>query len=197
MIWGRFAPIWMSICERLLSRGVSIPLDEFRAMDKSRRAAITESEQLQAEQNSLSREIGKLRKEGADTDALQLRSRQMGDRAGELAKQVVEVDARFREMLAGIPNVPHDSVPVGKSAEDNVVVRTFGEPGKFDFEPKAHWDLGPDLGILDFDRAAKITGARFAVYWGWARSWSGRSSISCSTRIPASTATPKCFRPSW
>jgi seryl-tRNA synthetase len=71
----------------------------------------------------------------------------------------------FREMLAGIPNVPHESVPVGTSAEDNVEVRRSGEPRAFDFEPKSHWDLGPDLGILDFDRAAKITGARFAVYW--------------------------------
>jgi seryl-tRNA synthetase len=90
----------------------------------------------------------------------------MGDRVAELAKEVEAVDAQFREMLAGIPNVPHESVPVGKSAEDNVVIRTSGEPGRFDFVPKAHWDLGPELGILDFDRAAKITGARFAVYWG-------------------------------
>src|SRR5947209_20060898 len=90
----------------------------------------------------------------------------MGDRASELAKQVEEVDSQFREKLAGIPNVPHASVPVGKSADDNVLVRSFGEPRSFDFEPQAHWDLGPALGILDFDRAAKITGARFAIYMG-------------------------------
>jgi seryl-tRNA synthetase len=90
----------------------------------------------------------------------------MGDRAGELGKVVDEVDVQFREMLAGIPNIPHESVPAGKSADDNVEVRAFGEPRKFDFEPQAHWDLGPALGILDFDRAAKITGARFAIYMG-------------------------------
>ena len=163
---GAFRSNLDAIAERLSTRGVVLPLDEFRDLDKSRRAAITESEQRKAEQNSLSVAIGKLRREGANTDELQTRSRQMGDRAAELSKQVEEVDARFREMLAGIPNLPHESVPTGKSADDNALVRTFGEATKFDFEPQAHWDLGPALGILDFDRAAKITGARFALYVG-------------------------------
>jgi seryl-tRNA synthetase len=163
---GTFRANLDAIAERLSTRGLTLPLDEFRALDTRRRAAITESEQLKAEQNSLSKEIGKLRREGANTDDLQTRSREMGDRAGELGKVVDEVDVQFREMLAGIPNIPHESVPAGKSADDNVKVRAFGEPRKFDFEPQAHWDLGPALGILDFDRAAKITGARFAIYMG-------------------------------
>ncbi len=163
---GAFRANLDAIAERLSTRGVTLPLEEYRELDKSRRAAITESEQLRAEQNNLSKEIGKLRKEGANTDEIQLRSRQMGDRATELAKQVEEVDKRFRDLLAGVPNVPHESVPVGRSADDNVVVRTSGEPRQMDFEPQAHWDLGPALGILDFDRAAKITGARFALYMG-------------------------------
>jgi seryl-tRNA synthetase len=163
---GTFRANLDAIAERLSTRGLTLPLDEFRALDTRRRAAITESEQLKAEQNSLSKEIGKLRREGTNTDDLQTRSREMGDRAGELGKVVDEVDVQFREMLAGIPNIPHESVPAGKSADDNVEVRAFGEPRKFDFEPQAHWDLGPALGILDFDRAAKITGARFAIYMG-------------------------------
>ena len=163
---GAFRANLDAIAERLSTRGVTLPLEEYRELDKSRRAAITESEQLRAEQNNLSKEIGKLRKEGANTDEIQLRSRQMGDRATELAKQVEEVDKRFRDLLAGVPNVPQESVPVGRSADDNVVVRTSGEPRQMDFEPQAHWDLGPALGILDFDRAAKITGARFALYMG-------------------------------
>jgi seryl-tRNA synthetase len=154
-----------TVAARLATRGTVLPLDEFRDLDKRRRAAITEAEQLRAGQNQLSREVPRLRKEGVDTTELQQRSREMGDRVSELNKLVEEVDSQFREMLAGIPNLPHESVPVGKSADDNVVVRTSGEPPVFDFEPKAHWDLGPQLGILDFDRAAKITGARFAVYW--------------------------------
>ena len=155
-----------SIAARLATRGLTLPLDEFRELDRRRREAITESEQLRAEQNGMSREIARLRKEGVDTTEAQQRSRAMNERIGQLAKDVEEADTRFREMLAGIPNVPHESVPVGKSAEDNVEIRRVGEPTKMDFSPKAHWDLGPELGILDFDRAAKITGARFAVYMG-------------------------------
>jgi seryl-tRNA synthetase len=155
-----------AIAARLSTRGLTLPLDEFRALDQRRRAAITETEQLRAEQNGMSREIARLRKEGADTTEEQQRSREMSDRITELAKQVDVADSGFKEMLAGIPNVPHESVPAGKSADDNVEVRRAGEPPVMNFEPKAHWDLGPELGILDFDRAAKITGARFAVYMG-------------------------------
>jgi len=155
-----------AFASRIATRGLTLPLDEFHALDRRRRAAITESEQLRAEQNAMSREIATLRKEGVDTSAAQQRSREMSDRIAELAKDVETADASFREMLAGIPNVPHESVPVGRSAEDNVEVRRVGEPFAMDFAPKAHWDLGPELGILDFDRAAKITGARFAVYFG-------------------------------
>ena len=154
-----------AVAARLATRGTTLPLEEFRDLDKRRRAAITEAEQLRAEQNQLSRDVPRLRKEGVDTTELQQRSRLMGDRVTELNKLVEEVDSQFREMLAGVPNLPHESVPVGKSADDNVVVRTVGEQPVFSFEPKSHWDLGPQLGILDFDRAAKITGARFAVYW--------------------------------
>jgi seryl-tRNA synthetase len=162
---GLFRAQLDAMAERLATRGLTLPLEEFRDLDQRRRASITEAEKLRAEQNALSREIPKLKKEGQDTTEIQARSRAMGDRVSELQKGVEELDAQFREMLAGIPNVPHESVPVGKSADDNVVVRTSGTPRVFDFEPKSHWDLGPELGILDFDRAAKITGARFAVYW--------------------------------
>jgi seryl-tRNA synthetase len=155
-----------AIASRLATRGLALPVDEYRELDRRRRAAITEREQLQADQNLQSREVARLRKEGADTAELQQRSRAASDRITALAASVEELDAQYREMLAGVPNVPHESVPVGKSADDNVVIRSFGEPPTLDFAPKAHWDLGPDLGILDFDRAAKITGARFAVYFG-------------------------------
>lgn len=155
-----------AVAARLATRGLTLPLDEFHALDQRRRAAITESEQLRAEQNAMSREIARLRKEGVDTAAAQLRSREMSDRITALAKDVETSDSSFKDMLAGIPNVPHESVPVGKSAEDNVEIRRVGEPASMDFAPKPHWDLGPELGILDFDRAAKITGARFAVYVG-------------------------------
>ncbi len=166
---GTFRANLDAIAERLSTRGMTLAVEQFRALDTERRAAITESEGLLAERNKVSREVGQLRKEGksdADTAALQERSRLLGDRIAALNGRTEELDAQYRELMAGVPNIPHESVPVGKSADDNVVIRTVGEPRAFDFEPKAHWDIGPDLGILDFDRAAKITGARFAVYFG-------------------------------
>jgi seryl-tRNA synthetase len=166
---GTFRANLDAIAERLSTRGMTLAVEQFRALDTERRAAITESEGLLRDRNEVSREVGKLRKEGksdADTAALQERSRMLGDRIAALNGRAEELDAQYRELMAGVPNIPHESVPVGKSADDNVVIRTVGEPRAFDFAPKAHWDIGPDLGILDFDRAAKITGARFAVYFG-------------------------------
>jgi seryl-tRNA synthetase len=154
-----------TIAERLATRGFHLSTDEFRQLDAERRQAVTEAEQLKADRNKQSGEISKLRREGVDTTELQQRVRAMGDRISDLDAQVKALDEKFRGMLAGIPNLPNDSVPVGKSSEDNVEVHRWGQPRSFDFEPKAHWDLGPELGILDLERAAKITGARFAVYW--------------------------------
>jgi len=163
---GMFRANLDAVAERLSTRGFTLPVEQFRELDSRRRAAITETEELRRDQNAQSREIARLRKEGADTTDLQRQSREVGERIAALAAVAEEVDAEYRELMAGVPNLPHASVPVGRSAEDNVVIRTWGEPRKLDFEPLAHWDLGPDLGILDFDRAAKITGARFAIYFG-------------------------------
>ena len=154
------------VAERLATRGGSLPLDRFRDLDLKRRAAITEAEQLKAHKNAESLKIGQLKRSGADTTELQKTIREIGDRISARDEEVDAVDREFQELLAGIPNLPHESVPIGRSAEDNVEVRRQGAPPSFDFEPKAHWDLGPELGILDFDRASKITGARFALYWG-------------------------------
>ncbi len=154
------------MAKRLEERGFALNVEEFRELDRKRRAAVTESEQLQAQRNAASAEIGKLRKQGVDTGEAQRQVREMGERMGALEEQVKALDEEFRAMLAGIPNVAHQSVPVGKSSEENVEVRRWGAPRSFDFEPKAHWDLGQELKILDLERAAKITGARFAVYWG-------------------------------
>jgi len=155
-----------AIAKRLTDRGFALDVEAFRKLDTERRAAVTESEQLKAQRNAESQEIAKLRKAGEDTTARQQKVREMGDRIAALDQQATTLDDAFREMMAGVPNVPHESVPTGKSAEDNVEVRRCGAPPVFSFTPKPHWDLGPELGILDFERAAKITGARFAVYWG-------------------------------
>lgn len=151
---------------RLGDRGFRLNVEEFRENDSRRRAALTEAEQLKALRNAESVEIGKLKKAGQDTAELQAKVRTMGDRASVLDEQVKLLDDEFRGQLASIPNIPHESVPKGGGSDDNVEVHRWGTPREFAFEPKAHWDLGPQLGILDFERAAKITGARFAIYKG-------------------------------
>lgn len=155
-----------AIATRLKSRGFGLDVDGWRALDLERRAAVTEAETLKARRNAQSMEIGRLRKGGADTSGAQAQVRSMGDRIAELDAKVAAVDERFRELLTAIPNLPHETVPVGSSEEENVVIRVDATPKALDFQPKAHWDLGPELGILDFERAVKVTGARFAVYWG-------------------------------
>jgi seryl-tRNA synthetase len=155
-----------SVAERLAARGFAFDLDSFRSLDRERRAAVTESESLKAERNAATAEIGKLRREGADTAERQQAVRAMGERIAALEDRARALDEEFREALAAIPNLPHASVPTGPDAAANVEVRREGTPRVMNFAPKAHWDLGPELGILDFDRAAKIAGARFAVYLG-------------------------------
>lgn len=154
-----------SIAERLATRAGVPNLDQFRDLDRKRRAAITETEQLKARVNESSAQIGQLRREGKDTAVQQEQVRALKAEITALDEQVKSLDGEFRDLLTGIPNLPHESVPVGNSEEDNVEVRRVGTPRRFDFEPKAHWDLGSELGILDLERAAKITGARFALYW--------------------------------
>src|SRR6185312_11564037 len=151
-----------SVPARIHSRYRSVP-----GLDAKRRAVVTESEQLKAQRNEESGKISKLRKEGVDTSGQQQKVRAIGDRIAALDEEVKMLDESFRSMLAGIPNLPHESVPVGRGAEDNVEVRRWGMPREFDFQPKPHWDLGPELKVLDLERAAKVTGARFAVYWNW------------------------------
>ena len=153
--------------EKLRQRGMNPAevLKGFRELDTNRRQAITEAESLQARRNRASEEIAKLKKSGQDASAMTAETKESRDKIQELEKTAAEYETQLRQLLAGIPNLPHDSVPVGKSAEDNVEVRRWGTPPKFDFAPKPHWALGEQLGILDFERAAKLAGARFAVYW--------------------------------
>jgi seryl-tRNA synthetase len=140
-------------------------LSGFRQIDEKRRQLITQSETLKAQRNRASEEIAKLKKTGQDATAQMEQTKALRTQSDDLEKQAGEIDQEMRTMLAGIPNVPHESVPVGRSADDNKEVRKWGTPPEFSFTPKPHWELGEQLGILDMERAVKLTGARFAVYW--------------------------------
>ena len=154
------------IRDRLATRGYSLDVAAFEALDGRRRQLLTESEQIKAERNQASSEIGKLRKAGEDTTQRQEQVRATGARISELDAEVVNLETAFRDFLARVPNVPYPDVPVGTNETENREVRRCGTPPHFSFQPKAHWDLGTSLQILDLERAAKVAGARFAVYWG-------------------------------
>jgi seryl-tRNA synthetase len=153
--------------EEMLSRRGQDPqvLARFREMDTQRRQLITQSETLKAQRNKASEEIAKLKKSGQDATAQMEETKKLRTQGEALEKQAAEIDQELRTLLAGIPNMPHESVPVGKSAEDNQEVRKWGRLPEFSFTPKPHWELGEQLGVLDLERAVKLSGARFAVYW--------------------------------
>ena len=140
-------------------------LKDFHEIDQNRRAAITQLESLKAQRNKITEEIARLKKDKQDASALIEQTRQMREQIPALEKDAEEYDGRLRAILTGIPNMPDKSVPVSLDEHSNKVMKIWGEAPKFDFEPKPHWDLGEELGVLDLARAAKLTGARFALYW--------------------------------
>jgi len=140
------------------------PIDEILEADERRRALLTEVEQLKQQLNERSRRVA--RAEAGERPRLIAASRDFGERVSELDAEVRQVEARLNELLLLVPNMPHPEVPVGDSEQDNVVIRTWGEPRAFDFEPRPHWELGENLGIVDFERGVKLSGTRFYVLRG-------------------------------
>lgn len=153
--------------EKLLSdRNEDFDLSTFKNIDKKRRKLLQEVESMKAEQNKVSKKIPEMKKNGEDTTEIFKEMKELSSKIKELDGKVSEIDEELKDFMLGIPNIPHPSVPKGNSDEDNIEIKKFMEPTKFDFEPKAHWDLGEDLGILDASTAAKISGSRFTVYKG-------------------------------
>lgn len=148
-------------------RNVEIDFNRFREIDEKRRRILKEVEELKHKKNVLSKEIGRLKREGKDASELVAQSKELDARIEELDKEAKRLTEELYQFLAQVPNLVHDSVPVGSSEEDNVVVRVWGEPKEFGFEPKPHWEIAEDLDIIDFERAAKLSGSRFAVFKGW------------------------------
>jgi seryl-tRNA synthetase len=153
--------------EKLRQRGMdpAAVLQDFSEVDARRREAITAAETMKAERNRKSEEIARLKKSKQDAEALVAETKQLRELIQEREKNAEHFEVRLRDILAGLPNLPHQSVPVGQSAEQNVEVRRWGTLPSFDFTPKPHWEIGEQLGVLDLERAAKLSGARFAVYW--------------------------------
>jgi len=154
--------------QRMATRGVDLTkdLEQLATLETHRRRAIPQLEGLKREQNTASDEVARAKRQGQDARPIFEANKMRAQKIKQLEVELDAVEGQRGRLLATIPNIPHESVPVGKGADDNVVVRTWGEPRAFDFEAKAHWDLGPALGIIDFERATKIAGARFSVLLG-------------------------------
>jgi seryl-tRNA synthetase len=151
--------------ERLSRRGQNLSLDQFILIDSERRKAIQEWERLRAHQKKVSDEVSKRKREGTDASELISEMKKVSQEVKDLDRVVEEKERSLQEFLLVIPNLPHPSVPKGTDSSENEEVRRWGEIPKFDFEPKPHWDIGEELGILDFKTGAKIAGARFTLYW--------------------------------
>ena len=150
----------------LKNRNNPLNLDNFVELEKKRRDLLNESEQLKNQRNATSKKIGAMKKAGEDTAAISAEVRAIGDKISDIDKNLREVEENLRDILLHIPNIPKADVPIGKDETFNPEIRRVGEPRQFDFTPKAHWEIGNDLNILDADRAAKVTGARFTFYRG-------------------------------
>ena len=149
--------------DALEKKGTEAPIDEFKEVDQKRRDLIQGVEELKQERNESSEKIGQLKREGKDEEAQEIidRMQTVADQIKELDQQVKEYNQRLEEIMLQLPNIPESDVPVGADESDNVCVKTWGEPREFDFSPQAHWDLGVDLDILDFEKGAKVSGSRF------------------------------------
>ena len=150
----------------LKNRHNPLSLDEFEKLEKERREILGEVEALKNKRNTASKEISVMKKNGENADALVAEMREVGDKIKELDARLKDVETKLTDILLHIPNIPKEDVPIGKDDTENPEIRKWGEPKKFSFEPKAHWDIGTDLDILDAERAAKVSGARFTFYKG-------------------------------
>ena len=154
------------IIKKTKARGLDISLTDFKKLSQAKKNHLTKTENLRFERNKASHRVAQMKKEGKDASSIISKMKKVSDEIKSLEEKLKEIEVEIRKVLLAIPNVPHDSVPEGQSSEQNVEVRKFGKTPKFSFPIKAHWEIGKKLGILDFEKAAKIAGSRFAVYFG-------------------------------
>ena len=165
--------------ESLRKRGNELSLDKFREMEEERRRILTDVEKLKHRRNVVSDQIGELKRKGEDTGEIIAEMKELSGKIKEYDERLKELENNINDILLVIPNIPHESVPVGSTDQDNEEVFRWGEPRNFSFTPKAHWELGEGLDILDFGRAAKVTGARFTFLKNAMPGWKEALSIPC------------------
>ena len=154
------------VAQRLNARGMTLPVDDFQRLEAARKDVQTQTQELQSRRNAISKQIGEAKRKGEDASAIMAEAGRIPDELKRLEGELEQIQSKLNDLLLGIPNLPHESVPTGKSSDDNVEVRRVGEPRKFSFQPKDHVDIGEGLGMLDFERAGKISGARFTLITG-------------------------------
>lgn len=154
------------VAEALQKRGAEVILDRFLEIEEKRRLLLSKVEQLKSRRNTVSEEVGRKKRAGENADDMVAEMRQVGEEIKSMDEKLKVFEEELQSALLDIPNIPHDTVPTGKDESDNPVVKTWGEPRKFTFEPKPHWEIGEGLDILDFERGSKVTGARFTFYKG-------------------------------
>ncbi|MBM3285047.1 MAG: serine--tRNA ligase, partial [Candidatus Aminicenantes bacterium] len=154
------------VVQKMTARGLRLDFDELASLAEKRKGVLKRVEDLRAEKNRASDEVGRLKREGKDVTQLISQMKGVGEDISRLEQELSGLDERLQEILLHLPNLPDESVPEGKSSEDNVEVRSFGDKPRFSFPVLPHWEVGKRLGILDFERAAKIAGSRFVVYRG-------------------------------
>ncbi len=154
------------VSQMMRNRQTDMDLQPLLDLDAQRRSILVEVEELKHQRNVANEEISKLKREKKEDPARLEHMREVSQKIKALDQRLAAIEQEFKDLLLLIPNMPHESVAIGRDEKDNPVVRTWGTAPRFDFDPKAHWDVGEDLGILDFERAARMTGARFALYWG-------------------------------
>ncbi|WP_077702099.1 serine--tRNA ligase [Virgibacillus dokdonensis] len=158
---------FQEVKQKLAHRGEDLSeLDHFGELDEKRRQLISETEQLKAKRNEVSKQISVLKREKQDAEPAIKEMREVGDQIAELDSELKQINEHLEQIMLSIPNIPHESVPIGEDEDDNVEVRCWGEKTPFSYEPKPHWDVATDLDIVDFERAGKVTGSRFVFYKG-------------------------------
>ena len=184
------------LIDALKKRNSAIDVTELLQLDETRRDILGQVEALKNRRNEESKKIAQVKRAGGDAAEIMEEMRKVGDQIAEMDKQVGEIDEKINAILMRLPNFPHESVPIGKDDTENVEQRRWGEPRHFAWTPKAHWDIGTDLKILDFEAAAKISGARFTVYRGLGARLE-RAVINFYMTPTPPTATPRCCPPTW